>query len=188
MKDRSKANGKDKGETSSSGIIRNGQRHPFKKVSLMSVEERVLWVEHLMRTRPMLKGQLKDLIKREFRVEWRMAEIYITRARERLLQRLDQVKREHRADSLAFYEGVISGEEAGPGEKIRARERIDKLLGLEAPMQIAHSGEIANPSTVEIKDLKLDLDTRRRLLLAVRLAKMKNGNGDDTTAQQSEVE
>jgi len=150
------------------GIVRPGQRRPFVKPTQAQVEERVVEVENLLRAGPILKSTIIAHVKKKFNVEWRTAEEYLARARARLLLRLDQKKSEHRAESLAFYEGAILDSQATVGEKIRARERIDKLLALELqhPVRIEHSGSIS--TGVSVEELRLDLATRKRLLESIR--------------------
>jgi len=46
-------------------------------------------------------------------------------------------KAEHQAESYRFYAEVVANAQAKNADRIKARERIDKLLGLEAPAKHA---------------------------------------------------
>jgi len=147
---------------------------PWKKLCKgEALEARIRLVESWMRKGILVRSVLKKKIKKKWDLEWRMADIYISRARDRLLLHLNQTKEEHRANSLAFYEGVMMNPEANLTEKIRARERVDKLLGLEQPQQIqAEITARRAPLPVE----ELPLEERRRLLEVIRSKK----NGEST--------
>jgi hypothetical protein len=134
---------------------------PFHMTKGQALENRILFVESGRRRGCLGQSRLKKKIKKKWDIEGRRADEYIRRARPRLLIHLNQSKEEHRADSLAFYEGVQEGQASNVAEKLRARERIDKLLGLEQPMQI-HAEISARPSGIAVDDLPIE---QRRLLL-----------------------
>ena len=146
-------------------IARYPSGKPFKQVTSAELEKRVLLVETWMRKGILLRSRLKRKIKHRWDIEWRQADEYIRRARERLLIHLNQSREEHRADSLAFYEGIMLNDDAAIAEKLRARERVDKLLGLEQPQQI--QAEItARPSGISVESL--DLESKKKLLRSIR--------------------
>lgn len=60
---------------------------------------------------------------------------YLGRARQQLLAELARTKEDMRASSLAFYQSVIGDDTTVRKDQIKAQERIDKLLGLEAPAE-----------------------------------------------------
>jgi hypothetical protein len=106
-----------------------------------------------------------------------MAEDYISRAKKRLILHLEQARSDHRADSLAFYEGIIAHHFTTPMEKLRARENVDKLLGLMIPpepvkMQVEHSGGISQRNgrdvEIDVSVLPLNVDMKRKLLAMAR--------------------
>jgi len=91
-------------------------------------------------------GFQKGEIKRRFRERFsrdgehigaRTIERYLARARERLLSLTGKTGQEWTAESLAFYLAQSINPQARPREQILARERIDSLLGLDAPTRIA---------------------------------------------------
>jgi hypothetical protein len=161
----------------SNNIIRKGQRKPFNKAAAEVMEDRVTEVEAMLRAGPVLRGQLIRHIRTQFNVEYRMASEYIARARDRLILAVRRCKEDHRADSLSFYEGMIVSNTTSAREKLSARERIDKLLGLENPQQIEMSGRV--DTGMDIAKLGLDLATRKKLLEAVRKSKESSLNADD---------
>jgi hypothetical protein len=154
----------------SKGIIRAHNKKPFAKSTEEEVEQRIQYVEELLRTGPILKHKLKDKIKKKFKVDWRQANEYIASARARLLLHVQKLKEEHRADSIAWWEGNLLDKKYSNQEKQTARKQIDDLLGLKQPtqLQVDHSGQIASAQTVSIDKLELPLETRKQLLEAVR--------------------
>jgi len=153
------------------GIIRNGQRKPFKKSTNAQVTRNVERLVHHMQQNPCaLNGQLRRYCKREFDVEFRMAEHYIARAQSVLLERINAGRETMRAGSAAFYESVISDKSASVADRIRARERLDKLLGLDEKqsVQLEHTGMLLTADILEIDSLNLPLSFRKQLLEAVR--------------------
>lgn len=157
------------------GIVRPGQKKPYKKASLDEIEERIAEVE-MMLGRHARKGQIHRFIKDKYGVEWRTVDIYIARARVNLLERLRQTKENHRCQSLALYEEILLT--GNPREKILAQERIDKLLGLEAPRSIAVGG-IEGSAPIKIADerkydpRKLDVTKLKNLKSILKDAKVQ---------------
>lgn len=56
----------------------------------------------------------------------------ISAAKKRLRERLELDIRDQKALSMAFYESILANEEVDTKERLRAQERIDSLLGLDA--------------------------------------------------------
>ena len=85
----------------------------------------------------LLRRVPKATIKKAFRTRFgaklshRTIERYLARAREALLADLTRGRQTHRADALGFYESVLADHTASLRDKVKAQERIDKLLGLE---------------------------------------------------------
>ena len=57
----------------------------------------------------------------------------MTRARREMREFVEQDVEFHRAESFYFYRSVLENPESTPHERLRARERIDKILGVEIP-------------------------------------------------------
>ena len=66
----------------------------------------------------------------------RTARNAVARARERLSERLSTSREDHIAQSLAFYLAIAGDTKNCVRDRIRARERYDQLLGLDAPRRI----------------------------------------------------
>jgi len=137
----------------------------FYHTSPEELAERVEQVVQWMREGIMHKGTLKKKIKAEWNLEFRAAEKYVSLARQQVLLNLNDSRENHRAKSLTFYEGIALDEKATVGDKIRARERVDKLLGLEQPQQI-HAEVSVKPNGVPVNELPLE--QRRQLLDTLR--------------------
>jgi hypothetical protein len=124
-------------------IIRPGQRTPFKKATAEQIEKRVDFVEEQIEAGIRRRSELHKLVGKKFGVNWRTVDEYLGRARARLLERLRQTKDEFRSQSLATYQSILKN--GNSREKILAQERIDKLLGLEAPRIFGHGGADGMP-------------------------------------------
>jgi hypothetical protein len=85
----------------------------------------------------LLRRVPKATIKKAFRqrfggdIDHTTIERYLLRAREAMLEDLTRGRQTHRAGALAFYESVLADHSASLRDKVKAQERIDKLLGLE---------------------------------------------------------
>jgi hypothetical protein len=77
------------------------------------------------------KEEIKKAVMRQYDVVARTVEVYLSRARVILLKQSQKSATEHRADSYALYLEIASDTKAARRDRIKARERIDKLLGLE---------------------------------------------------------
>jgi hypothetical protein len=71
---------------------------------------------------------------------WRTVDRILVRARAYLLDQLKRSKEDFRCESLAFYQAKLTDPKATTSEQLRARQRIDELLGLDAPKQTEISG------------------------------------------------
>lgn len=156
-------------------VIRRGDRVPFRKSTAAQMDARVDWVETLLREGPLFKHQLIKRIKKKYPVTTRTAETYISRARDRLNIRVREAKDFHRGNSLAFYEGMVADPKVPERIRLLAQERIDKLLGLDQPQRVEHSGTMVQKmeSGTSLKDLNLDLETKKKILASIRENKAK---------------
>ncbi len=71
------------------------------------------------------------------------------RARARNIKALERPKNDWVAESVEFYRDIATDPTSEPRDKIKARERIDKLLGLDAPVRTEHSGVDGGPIQIE---------------------------------------
>lgn len=157
------------------GVVRPGQRKPFKKATAEQIEKRVDFVEQQIETGIRRRAELHRIVGKKFNVNWRTVDDYFGRARARLLERLRQTKEEFRSQSLATYNHILKN--GTMREKAIAQERIDKLLGLEAPRIFGHGGTgDLPPIKSEITDKTLrpfKNVTKSDLLAVIKLAKKK---------------
>ncbi|QDT98136.1 hypothetical protein [Gimesia aquarii] len=79
--------------------------------------------------------EIKRAVTLEFSLSTRSIDRYITRARREMVERLEVPIEQLRAESFFFYVSVINDAKSTQRERLRARERIDKLLGLDKPIQ-----------------------------------------------------
>lgn len=82
------------------------------------------------------KSQIKKHFKERYNCSARTVEKYLSRARGRMAIQAQQAKGDLRAESLAFYLSVLRNNAATVKDKLLARERIDRLYGLDAPLKI----------------------------------------------------
>lgn len=87
-------------------------------------------------------GEIKKDVANLFGLEPRSVERYLSRARKEMRTETGKDKAEHRTDALYFYRSILEDNEASHRDKIRARERIDKLLAIDLP-SVVH-GENVN--------------------------------------------
>jgi len=102
------------------------------KATKEELDERVEYTYFLL-CRRLYKGDIKKLLKRKYSIGARTCENYISRAREILLKDTGKTRDQNRTDSLLFYESILAGPDSHLRDRIYAQERLDKLLGLEAP-------------------------------------------------------
>ena len=74
---------------------------------------------------------------------------YKARARAKNLEAMKRPKNEWVAESIEVYRDIMADPTVKPIDKIKARERIDKLLGLDAPQRTEHTGADGGPIQIE---------------------------------------
>lgn len=84
-------------------------------------------------------------------VHWKTVDRAMGRAREEIMQRLGRTKEQFRAESLAFYEAKTADPKASVADQVKARHRVDDLLGLDAPKKQEISGPKGSPIELEHK-------------------------------------
>ena len=151
------------------GYIRPNNRTPFKKCTAQEKERRIEFAYRLIRAKPYSRWHAVRILKKKYQLCFRQCLVYLAEARNQLLLELDDLKNFHQARSLGFYQDVVDGNYP-PEIRLRAQERIDKLLGLEQPARqtIKHEGELPVTARMRFEDLKLDRATKKQLLDAVR--------------------
>ena len=107
-----------------------------RRSSVAEYHERIEFVRKLLVQRHP-KYTIKKLVRLKYGADLSYVSIegYLTRARELLIEVLDEKRRPHRAKALAFYESILNDPKTTARDKIKAQARIDKLLGLESPQR-----------------------------------------------------
>ena len=113
--------------------VHRGDERQSRKASKDEIEKRVRTCERLfLQGKP--KSQILAVVKRLYGVRSGMAENYLRRARRNIELDQDISRVEYRAINLRCYRRFVDAPDVPPRDKIRALERIDKILGLEAPI------------------------------------------------------
>lgn len=113
-------------------------------------------------------GLLKSAVKAKMVEMWgcstRTCETYISRARVLLMHLTQRPKEEHFTEAASFYTSVIQSEADLPA-KLKARERLDSLYGLDAKFTAASSQAINVNVTqaVQVNGLTISIDEFRKL-------------------------
>lgn len=114
---------------------------PLKRKAIKPTQEEIQEREDLMYellSRTILKSQIKKQFRKKYGdVSPRTIDRYLSRARARQLAEAGTSKDEMRAESRAFYEAMARDPQSDPRSKLIARERIDRLFGLDAPQKTA---------------------------------------------------
>jgi len=104
------------------------------KPSAEELRDRVEFTVFLL-SRRLYKCDIKRILKKRYNVEFRACEDYLARARKILLEDTGRTREQHRIESLRLYESIVAGDGSSVRDILHAQERIDKLLGLEAPQK-----------------------------------------------------
>ena len=107
------------------------------------VDARIAEACAVLAARPTVhRCQLHAEFAKRWGCHWRTIDRILVRARALLMERLQRSREDFRAESLAFYEALTADPHASVAEKTRARQRIDELLGLDAPTRQELSGSL----------------------------------------------
>jgi len=99
------------------------------------------------------RGEVKSMIARQYGITTRSAERYWTQAVSQIRSEVEQTDEDLISKSLAFYEQIIRSKDASDIAKIKARERMDKILGIDV-MRIS----IGKTYKEKLKELGIDPD------------------------------
>jgi len=137
---------------SNNSQFRNASATPPKaKRSLCTKSEHRKRIDHVVTLLSMgtRSGDVKRALKATYQISGRQAERYMSRARKKILDETGKPRQEHIADSYSIYKQIV--EKTGSEQiKLKARARIDKLLGLDAPKRHEVSGPDAGPISAEV--------------------------------------
>jgi ribosomal protein L23 len=93
----------------------------------------------------MTKSEIKAAINEKYGIEARQCEDYLSEAKKRACERTGKSRKALRNDSYALYMSIATDETAPPLVRIKAQERVDRLLGLESPQRKELSGPGGEP-------------------------------------------
>ena len=97
-------------------------------------------------------SDIKTAIATRYNLSRRSATRYLHRARREMQEFVERKDDEHRTDSFYFYRSIIEDPESSRHERLRACERIDKLLGIELTVKYTQSRNF-NKSIEEIENM-----------------------------------
>ena len=144
-------------------------RKPSRKSTNAEIEERITAAEILI-CRCARRGEIHAHFAAKYDVCWRSTDRYVARARERLRQRSTRPRQDHFDESMTFYESVIRDKNARPQDKLRARQRMDELLGLDAPKRQEVAGPGGGPIQQEVLPILPATVTESELRAIISLA------------------
>lgn len=104
----------------------------------------------------------------------RTVERYLSRARDRFIEESGKSKEQLREESLNYYLAIARDLTADHRSRLQARERVDRLYGLDMPIKVAPTDPTGEQSFKHISDK--DLDARIFEVLAQATAGNAAGN------------
>jgi hypothetical protein len=111
-------------------------------------------------------------------ISWRTCETYISRARQLLIEWHDRTPRELHIEAVAFYVSVIQHPGSSEMARLTARQRLDRLFGLETPTILRLVGDADNPLAVKVKVEEYLAGKRRAQALERALLGTGPGHGN----------
>ena len=119
-----------------------------------------------MLARGFRNGAIKRRVAAFYSCSPRSVERYLRRARDRLVEELNEGDREtHRARSLDQYRMLLRDDNSSAVVRLKAQERIDRILGLEAPAEVRQEvyGKVDLVSALSSPAVEALRATRERL-------------------------
>ncbi|QDV17567.1 hypothetical protein Pan153_22200 [Gimesia panareensis] len=106
---------------------------PSKTQTHLSQEERKQVIRLIIKLISLSKDttDIKQAVSEKYNLSRRSVERYITSARREMVKQVNLPPEVHRAESLYFYLSVINDPKSTQRDRIRARERIDRLLDID---------------------------------------------------------
>lgn len=146
----------------------------MKKPTREEIEARIEYTLFLL-SRRLYKSDIKKMLIRKYHVVARTCEVYLSRARAILIKGTGKTKEEHRVASLNFYESIIAGPDSTLRDRIYANERLDRLLGLEAPL--LHDVTAKGEYIMEVIETVVTKEDIANAKAAAKLANAPNPEG-----------
>lgn len=117
------------------GVIRRGQRRPYRKSTNEEMEQRISEVADFIASKPFIhNGEIKAWIKDTYGIDWWQANLYIKRARLLIAKRSKITKAEAKDLVVNFLFNTMR--DGTKGEALKASEQVAKVFGLEAPKNL----------------------------------------------------
>ncbi len=133
---------------------------PTSKTKKAEIALRVEVVRQMLLLR-YTKAEIKQSIAAKYGLKQRQTCRYIRWAQTILRAESKQDKADHVAEAYGFYLSITKDTTASARDRLRAQERIDKLLGLESPTKYAQTDSDGNDvSPAEAGDMLADLVKR----------------------------
>lgn len=101
-------------------------------------------------------GQIRQHLKKAYKVTTRSCDRYLSRARSRIYDATKRTDDDLRAESLAFYEGVRADLDQHIQWRLKAQERLDALMALERPKKVALTDADGGPATIRLEAARLE--------------------------------
>ena len=93
-------------------------------------------------------SDIKTAIAGKYHLSRRSVERYMTRARREMDEHMEEDILQHRAEAYYFYRNITANEKLPVRERLHARERIDKLFGLDI-----HRHEKENRNAQQVQNM-----------------------------------
>lgn len=146
-----------------------------KKTHAQKKEERVSMATNLL-GRLYTKGQVVAQLKERFRFSARSAENIITAAKSRIRTATEKTTTELVSEAFDYYRQILQDPQTEQREKIRAREALDKLLGIQGKINFGAAGgmsaeqqsELITNIVTDLLQFLASLDPSIRSLIAVK--------------------
>jgi hypothetical protein len=159
-----------------------------RRATAEEIEQRAAYCADLL-AQGAYKHEAFRLLKKRYDISTSVCNRVLTRARELLADRAGGPREQHRQDSMAFYLWVVRSPRATIREKMEARGRIEKLLGLRAPLMVAATDAEGNDVFQQGREwVKAAMRTPEGADLLCRLSELTCGAGGGTPGPELSAE
>lgn len=136
-------------------IVRKGQKKPYVKGTNDQLQERIEETAGLL-AMGATKTEIHKVVGGKHNVVWRTVDIYIARARKWLEKQADRTQEQVRSESVNWYERQLKSSGAALRDKIKCRERLDEIYGIDAPKRQQISTPEGEPLEIAATVVKPD--------------------------------
>lgn len=125
------------------GVIRPGQRKPFRKATARQIQERIEFVADLI-VKEKTRCEIHRAVKRRYNVEYLNCDlIYVKRAREWLRERCNITAAQAKSKGLNVLVDVLRT--GNNSERLKAERRLAEVFGYDAPRRMEVTGKDGEP-------------------------------------------